>query len=569
MSFDSMPPPPPPPASRDLLPRSRREQSDDASPPPRPQREQIKDDSLPPPPSIRVRPPLPPGGVGAPEAAVVAQEVAPPAAAAAVPPAPQNFGDCEDLLLEIEVGDVERDWSRPAASVEPWEGAEAGEGGRGKAGGRVGGLAESSSLPEASTRAAVAVAGEEEGGGRGGDATWEVTAVEKKEASLVTRSADESLRERLARLESRQNRQGSGGVRAASPRASFAERRQLLRGPGSWTSGVGEGGAGGAGGGPGGGLKLSIAALRGGSGGGSCLGSPSSNMVVTQEALGNLSNHMASLRGSGQMTEGNRANRRESISRRLSRGASVGVGHLVPKGATVDVSAVDVRAGAGEAADAAAEAMADPAAADVSGNRVRAFSRRLSNRRKASREAAAAAAAAATAAVVDCKEELAARDIVLYDGIAELGKSSGARRLRDGPDPYAHPPGLLTGAVRDAMEAGADRGEEEYGEEEEEVEAARESRVSSSGASSLAESRRSEVWAVGSDAGMERNVGRGGFFAQGPPSARGGNRGFSPRATPVRTRGVMWLTMTQGTVGVLIFFFFEDRVILRSGCRIF
>ena len=89
--------------------------------------------------------------------------------------------------------------------------------------------------------------------------------------------------------------------------------------------------------------------------------------------------------------------------------------------------------------------------------------------------------------------------------------------------------------------AGWDEGEEQEEEEEEDVEAARGSRVSSSGASSLAGSRRSEAWAAGSDAGSERNGGRVGgrgvFFAQGgPPSARRGKSAFSPRATPVRGR---------------------------------
>ncbi|CAM9619471.1 unnamed protein product, partial [Laminaria digitata] len=138
-------------------------------------------------------------------------------------------------------------------------------------------------------------------------------------------------------MEERQDRQGSsGGAETASSSLSFAERRQLLRAPGSWTGGVGGSGGGG---GPCSGLKLSMAALRGGSGGGSSLGSPSSNMVITQEALGNLNTNLASLKGQGQVTEGNRANRRDSISRRLStrrRGGSMGVGLLVPKGATVD-----------------------------------------------------------------------------------------------------------------------------------------------------------------------------------------------------------------------------------------
>ncbi|CAM9619401.1 unnamed protein product, partial [Laminaria digitata] len=105
------------------------------------------------------------------------------------------------------------------------------------------------------------------------------------------------------------------------------------------------------------------------------------------------------------------------------------------------------------ASPAAVKAAADAAAKERNNSRLRAFAnRRASSRRQSGREATAtsATAAAAAAVVAGDNEEPVASGMVSYDGIVELGKAGGARRRGDA-DPYAHPPGLLTDAVRTAM----------------------------------------------------------------------------------------------------------------------
>ncbi|CAM9619542.1 unnamed protein product, partial [Laminaria digitata] len=56
-------------------------------------------------------------GVSAAPGVLAAPGEAVPKAVVVVAPAVEDYG--EDLLLEIEVDDVERDWSRPSASVDP------------------------------------------------------------------------------------------------------------------------------------------------------------------------------------------------------------------------------------------------------------------------------------------------------------------------------------------------------------------------------------------------------------------------------------------------------------------
>lgn len=203
---------------------------------------------------------------------------------------------------------------------------------------------------------------------------------ENPDSLALRSSADESVRERMAKFGARQRARqlreqrqtlshvedlyGASGVsteEAAGVGATADSNRPLIRAPGSWTSGIGGGT------GPGG--VRSPRLMRGGSVGGSnSLGSPSSssssNLVVTQAALGNLTNNLASLMSTNsQITSGNRESRRQSISRRLTRGASLGTGRLLAKEAA-DLEAVEeAEAVALGASPVAARAAADAAAA--------------------------------------------------------------------------------------------------------------------------------------------------------------------------------------------------------------
>ncbi|CAM9741943.1 unnamed protein product, partial [Hapterophycus canaliculatus] len=201
------------------------------------------------------------------------------------------------------------------------------------------------------------------------------------ESVALRSSADESVRERMAKFGARQRarqlreqrqtlshaedlyaKAGEGGVstEGAGVGATAESARRLLRGPGSWTSGVGVGGSG-----PGG-VKSPRLMRVGSLGGSNSLGSPSSssNLVVTQAALGNLTNNLASLMSTNsQVTSENRENRRQSISRRLARGTSLGTGRLLAKEAA-DLGAVEeAEAVALGASPVAARAAAEAAAA--------------------------------------------------------------------------------------------------------------------------------------------------------------------------------------------------------------
>ncbi|CAB1120609.1 unnamed protein product [Ectocarpus sp. CCAP 1310/34] len=239
--------------------------------------------------------------------------------------------------------------------------------------------------------------------------SWNEQQQQRQDMLAVRSSADESVRERMARLSARrrQSRQataprtgeeplqkapadsamddGEGG--AAANVVATAGRRHLLRGPGSWTSGIGSGS------GPGGvrSPRLSRAGHGGGGGGGgggsNSLGSPSSssNLVVTQEALGNLNNNLASLMSVKRQasTSENRESRKQSISRRLSRGASLGTfrATAVATEAAELGAAEEAEAVALGASPAAARAAAEAAAAETIAARHRALEMRRASRR--------------------------------------------------------------------------------------------------------------------------------------------------------------------------------------------
>ncbi|CAM9327818.1 unnamed protein product, partial [Ectocarpus sp. 13 AM-2016] len=242
---------------------------------------------------------------------------------------------------------------------------------------------------------------------------------QRQEMLAVRSSADESVRERMARFSARrrQARQaptprtgeeplqeapadgatddGEGG--AAANVVATAGRRHLLRGPGSWTSGIGSGS------GPGGvrSPRLSRAGHGGGGGSGSgSLGSPSSssNLVVTQEALGNLNNNLASLMSVKRQasTSENRESRRQSISRRLSRGTSLGTfrATAVATEAAELGAAEEAEAVALGASPAAARAAAEAAAAETIAARRRALEARRASRRSRGGDAPGGSAAA-------------------------------------------------------------------------------------------------------------------------------------------------------------------------------
>ncbi|CAM9685904.1 unnamed protein product, partial [Ectocarpus sp. 4 AP-2014] len=228
--------------------------------------------------------------------------------------------------------------------------------------------------------------------------SWNQQQQQRQEMLAVRSSADESVRERMARLSARrrQSRQaptsrtgeeplqeapadgamddGEGG--AAANVVATAGRRHLLRGPGSWTSGMGSGS------GPGGVRSPRLSRAGGGGGGSNSLGSPSSssNLVVTQEALGNLNNNLASLMSAKRQvsTSENRESRKQSISRRLSRGASLGTfrATAVATEAAELGAAEEAEAVALGASPAAARAAAEAAAAETMAVRRRALEAR-------------------------------------------------------------------------------------------------------------------------------------------------------------------------------------------------
>lgn len=196
-------------------------------------------------------------------------------------------------------------------------------------------------------------------------------------------SADESVRERMAKFGARQHarqmqeqqqqlswsqshaqeliEKGEEGGVPLEALVATTGRRHLLRGPGSWTNGSATGS---------GGVKSPRLLSRSGSAGesGSSLGSPSSssNLVNTQAALGNLTNNLASLISTkSQMTSGNRESRRQSMTRRLARGVSLGTGRTAAAARDMaDLGAVEeAEAVALGASPAAARAAADAAVA--------------------------------------------------------------------------------------------------------------------------------------------------------------------------------------------------------------
>lgn len=253
------------------------------------------------------------------------------------------------------------------------------------------------------------------GPGRRGEGYGSERAWETDRGDLVTRSADESLREQLARMNARRPRHGldaeTDAAESSAPVVAAAGRRHLLRSPGSWAGGGGAGGR-----------RQSAAGFRGGAIGGSSgalgsLGSPSSssNMIATQEVIGNLTNHMASLKWNAQSTAENRENRRQSISRRIQRGASVGAGRAGALAAGGDgrdpdgglATAASAESEAAEAVALGASPAAAMAAAEAAtGNEISAHRRRktiaerLSARRSLARERASVAGPAPSGRVL-------------------------------------------------------------------------------------------------------------------------------------------------------------------------
>ena len=390
------------------------------------------------------------------------------------------------------------------------------------------------------------------------------------DALAMRSSADESLRERMSKIGARQQTRHAHQQRPQQqPAGSHAEgsndtvedggtaslvatagRRHLLRGPGSWTSGSGGGG----GSEPGDGAGSSALLSRGHStGGSSSLGSPSSssNLVVTQAALGNLASSLASLSSvGGQATSsGNRESRRQSISRRLSRGASMGLGRVAPAapGVVTDLGSVEeAEAVALGASPAAARAAADAAAAtETMAIRRRVAERRLSNRRSLGLNHEVA---------VEAQEEEGEDDgpvalgTVLDEGVVDHrgGDSGGTGRL----EVRVSPPRRGRQASR------SPRADTVLESEEEQYDTPRGGRgssasVTSRGSAGGGGSRRQDRGpsATGSESSRERGGGGGGgrqaFFGQ----PGGGFQGRTPRqstsATPVRSVLVSGISMTS------------------------
>ena len=196
-------------------------------------------------------------------------------------------------------------------------------------------------------------------------------------SSQVTRSAEESLRERIAKL----------GARRPRPEGNRDSARRVgalsLRSYGSLTSGIDDGNAD-----P---LRSPPMSSRGGGGVGG-LGSPSSaaNLFFTQEALGNLSDQMASLRLSA---EENRENRKQVMTRRLSRGGSFGIRRSLARDSADPAEGEAGEAGEAAAAEAAALG-ASPAAARAAADAAIAEARASRHRSARARSRSGAAAEA-------------------------------------------------------------------------------------------------------------------------------------------------------------------------------
>lgn len=178
---------------------------------------------------------------------------------------------------------------------------------------------------------------------------------EREVSSLVSRSLDESLRERMARLGVTHRGDGSASASAGGATVPVGAdgRKRLLRGTASWSSGIGVGAGESArsprGSGTGASLGFSGGSGGGSGGGGGGASSSMNNTFIVQEVLGNLNDSLASMKVTAQPTEENRASRRMSISRRLSRG----VGRLM---ASEGAGGAGVGVGAGAGADAIAAA---------------------------------------------------------------------------------------------------------------------------------------------------------------------------------------------------------------------
>ena len=362
---------------------------------------------------------------------------------------------------------------------------------------------------------------------------------QRQEALAMSSSADETMRERMSKFTARrQARQAQEqlsqqqqlhvrrpstddemAISASTGAANMVAtggRRHLLRGPGSWTSG----------GGGVGGPRSPMLSRSGSTGGSSSLGSPrsSSNLVVTQAALGNLTNNLASMKiTSSQPTSGNRESRRQSISRRLSRGASMGAGRVAVRDAP-DLGAVEeAEAVALGASPAAARAAAEAAAASATlAIRRRVVEQRLANRRSLSHEVA-----------VEAQEEQVGLGAVLHEGVVDhrRGDDGGRRSAKGSRSPRPGRPGRLLPA-----EAVLESEEEEYATPRDRRGSSpsiASSRSSAGGSRRRQQDRGQSV--ADSDTSRERGGGGDGrrFFPQRGDGSQGSNGRYSAAATPV------------------------------------
>lgn len=182
----------------------------------------------------------------------------------------------------------------------------------------------------------------------------DVPSRDNKNANAVRRSRGPPSRSLVVRSTEELPQELAAKERAAPA----AGRRHLLRGSGSWSSGVGVG--------PGAGdgrSRSPTGFMRGGAGGGGSVGSPTSSMSMHEV----ISASMEAVAGvaainSAPPTEENRAIRRRTLSRRLSRG----IGRAAVSSLLQETSAIGEEAATAAAAEAAAEATAmgaSPAAA--------------------------------------------------------------------------------------------------------------------------------------------------------------------------------------------------------------